>query len=252
MDGNKLAKTITKAGILLIENGAEIVRVEDTMQRIAKAYGAKVADAYATPTLLIISISMPESTALYHNIKRVHMKNVNLSKIDEVNTLSRSITNSNLSLDELDKKLDEIALENNYPTYIIILGAAICVFGFSFFFKGNLIDAIFALIIGIIVKFILELLSKIELSSFFNNAIGGAIISFLAMIFAKYFGSNQDILIISSIMLLVPGLAITNAIRDTVSGDIVSGIARATEAIFVAVAIAVGSGITLALLGGII
>ncbi len=252
MDGNKLAKTITKAGILLIENGAEIVRVEDTMQRIAKAYGAKVADAYATPTLLIISISMPESTALYHNIKRVHMKNVNLAKIDEVNTLSRSITTSNLSLDELDQNLDKIALETSYPTSIIILGAAICVFGFSFFFKGNLVDAIFALIIGIIVKFILEILVKIELSSFFNNALGGTIISLLAMIFAKYFGCNQDILIISSIMLLVPGLSITNAIRDTVSGDIVSGIARATEAIFVAVAIAVGSGITLALLGGII
>ena len=74
MDGNKLAKTITKAGILLVENGAEIVRVEDTMQRIAKAYGASVVDAYATPTLLIISLSLPNSTALFHNIKRVHMK----------------------------------------------------------------------------------------------------------------------------------------------------------------------------------
>lgn len=251
MDGNKLAKTITKAGILLVENGAEIVRVEDTMQRISKAYGASVVDAYATPTLLIISLSLPNSTALFHNIKRVHMKGVNLAKIDHVNTLSRSIIKDHISLDDLDQRLDELSLEKNYPDHIIVLGAAICVFGFNFFFKGNLLDAFFAVLVGIIVKYICLLLDKIELSAFFTNALGGAIISLLAVICAKTFGCSQDIVIISSIMLLVPGLAITNAIRDSVSGDIVSGLVRATEAIFIAVAIAVGSGIMLALLGGI-
>ncbi|MCI5773832.1 MAG: threonine/serine exporter family protein [Erysipelotrichaceae bacterium] len=250
MDGNKLAKTITKAGILLVENGAETVRVEDTMQRIAKAYGASVADAYATPTLLIVSISMPNSTDLFHNIKRVHMKSVNLDKIDKVNTLSRSIISKQISLDDLDKKLDELAMVPNYPDHIVILGAAICVFGFNFFFQGDIHDALFAMIVGIIAKYISILLEKIELSSFFVNAVGGAIISLLAVIFARYFGCDQDIVIISSIMLLVPGLAITNGIRDSVSGDLVSGLVRATEAIFIAIAIAIGSGIMLALLGG--
>ena len=59
-----------------------------------------------------------------------------------------------------------------------------------------------------------------------------------------------DTLIISVIMLLVPGLAITTAIRDTVSGDLVSGLARTAEALFVAVAIALGSGLMFTLLGG--
>ena len=85
---------------------------------------------------------------------------------------------------------------------------------------------------------------------FFKYLSTGAILTFLAYISNYLFKSNRDIVIISAIMLLVPGLAITNAIKDSVNGDLVSGLARATEAIFVAIAIALGSGLCMIMLGG--
>ena len=244
----RLAKIATKAGIILIENGAEAYRVEDTMTRLCKVYGADVIDSYATPTLLIVSFS--KDGELYHNIKRVYTKGINLSKIDDVNTLSRQVCQEKIPLEELSSKLDEI--DNGKKPYTFIqrlIATAICTFGFAIFFGGNLKDAIVAAIVGILTKIIQDFLDQVEFSAFFNYMTSGALLTLFAII-ANYFGlCNRDIVIISAIMLLVPGMAITNSIRDTVSGELVSGLTKAAEAIFIAVAIAVGSGFVLALYG---
>ena len=89
MDENtKIARAATTAGVILLESGAETYRVEDTMTRICKAYGADVVDAYATPTMLLISFSIHGD--LVHNIKRTSIKSVDLQKIDRINALSRT------------------------------------------------------------------------------------------------------------------------------------------------------------------
>ena len=85
LEHDTLARTVTKAGMILLENGAETNRVEDTMYRLCKAYGASVVDTYATPTLLIVSFTL--NGQLVHNIKRIHIQSTNLSRIDAVNTL---------------------------------------------------------------------------------------------------------------------------------------------------------------------
>ena len=250
MDRNKLAKAVTRAGVLLIENGAEVTRVEDTMYRICKAYNASTIDSYATPTLLIISFSFDDDNQLYHNIKRVHMKGTNLEKIDQVNTLSRRIVNEHLSLEEFDKELRSIDNKDAYNAFIQCVGAAICCFGFSLFFNGRILDAICATIVGILVKIILTLFERLNFGTFIRYLLSGGILTLLSIISTALLSSDRDIVIISSIMLLVPGLAITNAIRDSINGDVVSGLARATEAIFIAVAIAVGSGLVFSFIGG--
>lgn len=249
MDCNQLARAATKAGVILLESGAETYRVEDTMKRICIAYGASVVDAYATPTLLIISFTIYGE--LVHNIKRTQIKNVDLSKIDKVNDLSRSILSSSLSLEEFYIHLEKIDHEKRYPEWLMILAAAICTFGFGFFFRGSLKDAICSCVIGAILKAGMIQLDKIDFNAFFKYLGGGALTTILAGMCNKfYLCDSMDIVIISVIMLLVPGLAITNAIRDTVNGDLMSGLARSIEAIFIAVAIALGSGLMFTLLGG--
>lgn len=244
---NKLAKVITKAGRILLENGAETSRVEDTMARICYAYGASVVDSYVTPTLLILSFSLDNE--LQHNIKRIQTRNTNLSKVSAVNALSRAIVTNPLDLDELSIKLDEIDNTTSYRDYELLFGAAICVFGFAYFFGGNLKDAIVSMVIGLVTYKLLLSLEGISFTTFFKYSVCGALMTLLAII-AGYFNlCNRDIVIISTIMLLVPGLAITNAIKDTVNGDLVSGMARAVEAIFIAVAISLGSGLIFMIVG---
>ena len=244
-----LARTITKAGIILIESGAETMRVEDTMNRLALAFGATVTDAYATPTLLMISFSI--NGQLVHNIKRVHIKATNLEKIDMVNTLSRQACQKEIDLEQLDHALDTIALEKPYSIKVRLFGAAICSFGFAYFFGGGLNEALNCIWIGIVTQLVVEIFDYYHISAIFRYMLSGAILTACALFSEAVFHANKDLVIISVIMLLVPGLAITNAIKDSVNGDLVSGISRGTEAILIAISIAIGSGFCLLLLGGI-
>lgn len=249
MDANALARVATKAGMILLESGAETYRVEETMKKIVYAYGASMVDSYATPTLLIISFTLDGQ--LYHNIKRTQIKSVDLTKIDKVNDLSRYIALHDMPLEDFDKALGEIDKCEKYPKWMQLAGAAICTFGFTFFFFGTWKDAICALILGFLLRFMVMKLEEISFNSFFKYIVGAALVTFVSIFLDKlHWCDNMDIVIISVYMLLVPGLAITNATRDTVSGDLVSGMARAMEALLTAVAIALGSGIIFMLMGG--
>ena len=243
-----LARVITKAGVILVESGAETYRVEDTMYRLCKAYGATTIDAYATPTLLIISFTI--NNELYHNIKRVHLKNTNLSKIEEVNKLSRKISNQPIPLAELEHELSSINIQPVYKPLTIVAASGICTFGFGFFHGGRINEAICASLIGIVIACVQNILNKYESSSFLKSFCLSFILTMLASICGIYGFCDRDVAIIASIMVLVPGVAITNAVRDSVSGDLVSGMARTMEAIIVAVAIAIGSAIALIMMGG--
>lgn len=250
MDINQLARAATQAGMILLESGAETYRVEDTMTRICKAYGAEVVDAYATPTMILISFSIHGE--LVHNVKRTSIKSVDLTKIDRVNALSRRIVEDALPLEEFVSCLNQLNQQAQYSDAFMVLAAMVSTFGFGFLFGGTLKDALCAGVCGALLKIFLIVLDKIEFNMFFRNLAGGAFTTICALIFRKWcFCDSLDTVIISSIMLLVPGLALTNAIRDSVSGDLLSGLARVTEAIFVAIAIALGSGLVFSLLGGI-
>lgn len=249
MNLNQLAKTATFAGELLLKNGAETYRVEETMNRICQQYGASIVDSFATPTLLIVSFS--HEAELIHNVKRIHQRSVDLNKIDKINDLSRNIIARQISITDLNLALLAINEESRYSYQTTLLFAGICTFGFAFFFQGSVKDAIAAFFVGILIKALTMFFEKRELNAFFVNAIGGAIATLLAMLFVSLqLADSLDKVIIASIMLLVPGLAITNAIRDTVSGDYLSGMSRTIEAFLVAVAIALGSGMIFMMLGG--
>ena len=55
-------------------------------------------------------------------------------------------------------------------------------------------------------------------------------------------GASNDVVIISAIMPLLPGVIFTTAVRDTLNGDYSSGAARMLEAVVTALAVAVRSG----------
>lgn len=246
---NKLALAATKAGMILLESGAEAYRVEDTMKRICFAYGANTVDSYATPTMLLISFSV--NGELFHNVKRTHIKSVDLNKIDKVNALSRQIANEQMPIDEFMECLDKIEHEKVYDDAVKVLAAAVSIFGFALFYGGNYKDAICALLLGAVVKNVTIQIDKIEFSAFFKNIFCSAFATIASVMFSKLgLCDSVDIVIISVFMLLVPGLAFTNAIRDTVSGDLISGLTRTVEAIFVAIALALGSGIVFWMIGG--
>ena len=162
---------------------------------------------------------------------------------------------NNLDIELCEKILDEISEDNYYSDLITIFFAGIAAATFSILFGGNVEEFIAAFTVGILTKFVIMYLSKSSLNDFFVNAIGAVIIASCSILILKLgFIKTLDHLIAGAIMLLVPGLALTNALRDLLDGQLISGLAKLAEVFFVGVSIAVGMFLVLGLyfkLGGI-
>lgn len=249
MDVNDLLDTIGFAGKLLIESGAEIYRVEETMIRLSKSFQeVEHAESFVTPTGIMFSITVAKTTQT--KVLRVHSRGVNLNCIDRINDLSRQASIQQYTIADLAAQLHEIANEKRYSFPVTLIFSALSAGGFAFFFGGNLIESVFAFFIGIAIKCISYLFEKKEWNQFFTNAVAAGAAAMLAILCTHLAKIDMDIVIISSIMLLVPGLAITNAIRDTMAGDYLSGVARGMEAFLVAIAIASSIGFVLSMFMG--
>lgn len=242
---NRVIHLSAEAGKIILENGGETYRVEETIYRICKAYGLKDAESFVTPTGIMISAT--DSTGLTISlVKRIKSRTVDLEKIALVNDLSRNIEPKNLDVDFVFNELKIIAERKRYNYKTTLFFSSVTTSFFTLLFGGNFYDFIISFFIGMIIKLFSIMLSKVKINEFISNVIGGAIAALLALLSTRLgINTNLDKIIIGSIMLLVPGLAITNAIRDTIAGDLLSGISRAVEAFLIAVAIAVGSGTVL-------
>ncbi len=255
MDVNKLLQVSAFAGQILLESGAETYRVEETIDKICLAFGVKQTDSFATPTGIFVSITYKEQ--IYSTVKRITNRGVDLNKVDKINDLSRRLQKKPMYLDELYNTLLKINRGDNYKTFYSYISSALVAGAFSALYGGDFNDFIASFIIGFGINYILLKSKKLLLNSFFTNCVGGGFTALLALIF-KSLGlvHNLDKTIIGAIMLLVPGIAITNAIRDIIAGDYLAGITRGSEAFLIAVSIAVGTGVVISfwinVLGGTI
>lgn len=246
MDLNKLITVSTLAGQILLESGAETYRVEETISRICIAYGAHTADSFVIPTGIMVTVTYYDEVATL--VKRITSRGVDLNKINAVNDLSRRIQTEAIELCDFNKDLIKISNAPRYSNLITLIFSALAAGCFAIMFGGNLKDFFAASLIGAIIKLVAIVFQKLNINEFFVNSFCGGLCALLATIFLKIsLCSNLDKTIIGSIMLLVPGLIITNAIRDTIAGDFLSGITKASEAFLIAVSIAVGTGAILSI-----
>ncbi|WP_455822739.1 threonine/serine exporter family protein [Clostridium butyricum] len=246
MDLNKLLNISTLAGKIMLESGAETYRVEETIVRIGLSFGVDDAESFVTPTGIITSLTKDSTTVTL--VRRITSRGVDLNKIDLINNLSRQVQAQSMTIDELNTELINISQSDRYSAALTLFSSCAAAGCFALMFGGNIKDFFAAFIIGACIKIVFTVCQKLDINSFFINSLGGGLCAILAIILMKLnICANLDKTIIGSIMLLVPGLTITNAIRDTIAGDLLSGITKAAEAFLVAISIAVGTGAILSL-----
>lgn len=230
-----------EAGKIMLENGGETYRVEQTINMICKSYNIANAESFVSPTAIITS-TVDENGRSSTIIKRITSRSTDLEKVALINNLSRKMQSEPLTLHELDKELKYIRTFPKYTNKIKTFFAGVTTGTFTLLFGGNFGDFIIAFCVGILINLLSSMLSRLNVNDFFINAAGGSLAAIIGVFFS-YINPifHQDKIIIGSIMLLVPGLVITNAIRDTIAGDLISGLSRTLEAIMIAGAIAIGA-----------
>ena len=253
MTPEQLLKLSSKAGRILLESGAEIQRTEDTICRLCQSFGVEEASAFVIPTGMFLSLSYQGST--YSKILRIRSSSLNLEKINLVNDLSRRCVCEPIKIEEALDELDRIEATSGYSRRVLRIACGAIASFFTLFFGGAFQDAFFAFFIGCLTQYSVQKFESRQINFIVKISCTSVLLTLSALILEKLqLIHNIDSAIIGSLMLLVPGLAITNAVRDSIGGDLLAGIIRAVEACLIAIAIALGAGVTMsiwiALLGG--
>lgn len=245
----RLLDLCLRFGAKLLAAGAETFRVEDSIQRIIQAYGRKAVSAFAIPTLLLITFQ-DEDGSIYTSSRRIVNRGTDFNRLDALNSLSRTLCSGNRkSLDFFSSQLEDIAALEQYPLQITILAAVVVAVGFAYVFGATVQDMFFAGLVAFIVKSFQEFLNRLKLNSTYVNLlssfIAGASMEWLAVLSLVL---NPQTATVAVIMNLVPGMLITTSIHDIVNKDFTSGLNKLVEATFIALALAIGTGIAVILL----
>lgn len=248
MLNDELLNLAAKAGRIVLENGGEVFRVEETVERICKAYAKNgEVGAFVTPTVVMVSLAEPGEKSA-SAIQRIRKRNLNLRKVDEVNRISREVAQGKMNLREMKEALRKIEKQKELPILLRTIALGIAVAGFAVLFGGFLADAIAAFVVGCLVQLIRFATDKLGFNDYIINMISGMAAVLLGYGAARFGFGYMDTVVSAAIMLAVPGMLFTNALRDIVAGDLMSGSTRLVETLFIAIAIAAGSGLAFRLL----
>lgn len=235
-----------ETGDILLRNGAEVYRVEDTVMHILEAYEVENYDVYVLSNGIFASANEDRDDAC-SMIRHVPLGSIHLGRIAALNQLSREICSGDCTLDEAWERLEEC---RNIPlgkNWVNILACGIGCACFALLFGGGLPDAAAAFLDGMLLQGLI-LQRHRKSSKFMKNILGSAIVTlFSLMVLSLGLPVQYDKIIIGSIMPLVPGIALTTSIRDFFNGDYLSGAIHMIDAILTAFCIAVGVGLVITL-----
>lgn len=243
MDYKLLADTALLAGELMLQSGAETYRVEETITRILKTSGQERTEAIAYATGIMLTLDGKECDCI-SLVVRIGERKTDLGQVCEVNHISRSLCNGTLSLEEANKRLHAIRDVKRYPDRLIVGGTILSAAAFTLLLGGKAVDCLFAALIGGVQVALLFLNRKVKINRFMLNLITSFFIAFLTelLVMAEWLLVNQELVIAGSVMSMLPGVALTNAFRDTLQGDYMSGAVRTMEAVLMAMSIGIGIG----------
>lgn len=231
----------TQAGDLLLRNGAETYRVEESIARICAAYGY-LSEPFALPTGVFASISgkgMPLSV-----IRRIRGRTIDLGKVARLNAFAREVELSRPGYMDAISRLRAINTPPPYPRRLILLSYSLTAAIFTLLYHGSPREAISAFVIGILLAALRLLFLSRSLFPFLEYFTGGMVAGFFSLL-ASWAdpGINAYVVITGSLINLMPGTALVNGIRDMLNGDSVSGIARLGEALLSVSIMAAGAAI---------
>lgn len=237
-DLKKVIKTCLLAGRIMIENGSEMSRAEDTMKRIAINSGIDDLQLFGTITGLIVSV--PDS--LTSQVEQITRRAFDLEKVSAVNSFSREYAAKQITLDEFYEKLSTLDEATPFfPFWLQVLGAALVSGPFMVAFSGNFVDLGVTMLVGALGYTVFYLSNRLLNVKYISEFFASIVIGILAVLIVRMgWGQSLDEIIIGSVMPLVPGVPLTNAVRDILNGHLVSGPARGVEALLSACAIGFG------------
>ena len=242
MNYNTLLDMAAECGYQLAMCGAETFRVEDSICRIMNAYGIQ-GEAFAIPNCLTVSMITADGKPMTR-MRRIGFHGNDLDGVEQFSNLSRRICSEVPAPEVAMQWLSETRSNlRQYKLPLYLVGNFLGACGFCILFGGSYIDSVCAGLCGILVGLVVKFMEVMKANQFFRTITTSFLMAFLAYGLSAFgIAQNADSVIIGALMILVPGLLFTNALRDIIYGDTNSGLNRIVQVFLIAVAIALGTG----------
>ena len=248
MNDLEILSVISDIGYLLLKHGAEIYRVEESLKRMCEGFGFQDVEVFAVPSYFIVSLTLHDGST-HHISRRSRANRIHLDHLYSLNSIVRALSKQTMTLEEAKEKITVIQNKKSNLT-LVLIGYILSAAFFCSFFGGNMDEIIVSGIIGFVIYFFIYLMELVNVNSLVRTMLSSMLLSSIAIISYKIgFIDQLQSTITGSLMLLVPGIAITNSLRDIIGGDFISGVSRMIEAFLIATSIAIGVGIMMMLFG---
>jgi uncharacterized membrane protein YjjP (DUF1212 family) len=240
----RLVDLAMDAGEIMISAGAETRRVEDTIMRILSTSEFSNTDAFVLRTGITITLSDPRYKTISIT-RRVYSGPPHLSKISDVNTVSRAFCAGEITIDQAERQMKDAAKKTLYSPVMVFLCHILATSGFAYVFGGGFLETIIAVFVGFVLGFYNVYIAGHIKKPFLADLLAAALVVIMSVGMTVFLGemgivAECQYIIAGSLMPLVPGTAFTGAIRDILAGDYVSGTARIVEALIIACSVALG------------
>lgn len=232
-------------GEQMLTCGAEVSRVEDTISRICHAYGMKRVDVFTITSSIVVTVQTHDDEIVTQT-RRIAGYVTNLSRLSRLNALSREICDNPVPPTQVEEKIQEILADPPSPLWAQYLCYCLVSGMFTLFFGGSISDGFASVLTGALLCLIVRWNERQIANRLLFGLCGAVATGFGALAVVRLgIGQNISKIVIGNIMLLIPGIPLTNSIRDMLSGDTMSGILRLCESLLLAVTIAGGTALVL-------
>ncbi len=241
MDYTQLLDMAIEVGYRLAMCGAETYRIEESVNRIMAAYGIQ-AETFAIPNCLHASIQDQKGNPITR-MRRIGYHGSDLDSVEKFSNLSRRICAEHPDPSIAMGWIDDVEKSRRkYGVLMYLLGNFLGGCGFAVLFGAGILDCLLSGVAGIVIGLVNRFMDNQKTNQFFRILVASFLMALLVYV-ATFLGvvKNTDAVIIGALMILVPGLLFTNAMRDIIYGDTNSGINRIVQVLLIAVAIAVGT-----------
>lgn len=245
---NELLHLFLDIGEKLMGSGAEVSRIEETLQRLGNAYGVERMNVFVITSSIVVTMELPDGDKVTQT-RRLSGPGTNFTKMEKINELSRRVCEKPMSPEELRYELEHLGGEMNLP--LLYIGSAVAAGSHAVFFGGTFADGIMGALFGLFICFLQIKLPRICQNNMVFNLMASLLSGIAICAVTKFIPFvHTDKVMIGDIMLLIPGIAMTNAVRDILVGDTISGIMRLIESLLWAACLALGFMISIVLIGG--
>lgn len=251
----RILELALEVGVGLLSSGGSVSRVETAVDRICSSFGAYEVNVAAFPSMVLASIRTKDDRE-FSFMKRVYSSNNNLALLEKYNQLSRDICSKKTGLEDGFRRAFEISHNKPRDKRLTVLGAGLVSATYAVFFGGSVADCIPAFIVAFVMAGLNEVFSSRSLNAYATTFVLSFIGGLLSISLCKLFvimgmECHGSMVMIGSIMILIPGLLITNAVRDLFTGDLMSGTFQILNGLLLTVVIAAGYGLSMAILSDI-